>query len=152
MYIFFGDETNLNPSTENKFFIYGGIIVPIENLSNLNDAILEIRNKYNYKPNDSLKFDSNLKPKHITLEQCKKAKQEVVEACEKNNCTIITYLILHKIAKDQKKLLFWGIDNIIGTFNAFLKEQKSYGICLLDNPPLATGVNKYMSDKFQLGL
>ena len=58
MFIMYTDETNNTPSTNAKFFIYGGLILPIENLGRMHDEIAQIRAETGYRPADILKFDT----------------------------------------------------------------------------------------------
>lgn len=153
MHILFTDETNLKASDKVEFFSYGGLIVPVDKMAELHNRISEIRESAGYQPSDRLKFDTNSRPKHISVENATKAKKDVISACIDSNCKFIAYVVLHKIAQSTaiEKTIQWGADHVIGKFNYFLQCQKSHGIVAMDRLP--DGVEfDYLSGKFSCGL
>lgn len=54
LYILLTDETNRCPSEDARFFIYGGLIFPVEHLATLHSKIEYIRLKAGYRAGDSL--------------------------------------------------------------------------------------------------
>ena len=151
MYLLLTDETNLRPTNKIKFFVYGGLIIPLEKFEELHRKIKEVREKAGYKPKDLFKFDTNTRPKHVTKESATKAKRSVVELCLNSKCSFIVYVIHHGIAYDQEKRLLWAADHVIGRFNQYLQKINNSGICLVDSFPIE-GESKYLKEKFTTGL
>lgn len=153
MYVLFTDETNLQAKDAVRFFSYGGLIVPMENVPQLHEKIAAIRKKYKYNPKDKLKFDTNARPKHVTVEEAANAKREVIQACIECECLFIAYVVLHAIAakKAPSEIIMWGANTVIGKFNYFLECEDKHGIVAMDRLP--DGVEfDYLSEKFTDGL
>ena len=153
MYIMLTDETNRDPDGDSQFFVYGGLIIPMNQVESLSNEIAEIRREIGYRPGESLKFDTNARPGHIDISSCTRAKNQVVEACRRHECTFIAYLILHNIARgqDERDIILWAADHVIGRFNKFLEEKDSAGIVVIDSLPVDRQF-RYLSDKFTIGL
>ena len=153
MLILFTDETNLPSDLKAKFFAYGGLVVPVDALPDLDARVVQIRKDAGYHSTDELKFETNARPKHVSVEDAGKAKTRVVEACVATDCKFIVNVVLHAVAKStsQHDLIHWGANTVIGKFNAMLHEQKDFGIVAMDR--LASGAEyKLLSEKFTSGL
>jgi hypothetical protein len=153
MQILLTDETNTQPTSDAKFFVYGGIMFSIESLSKLHTAIDNIRKKAGYRPHDELKFDTRSRPAHVTKENATEAKRNIVELCIKLDCKFIAHIILHDIIRNQDldQQVQWAADYVIGRFNRYLTEIGDEGICIIDNLPTQSQF-RYLSDKFASGL
>jgi hypothetical protein len=153
MYLLLTDETNKMPSKDSKFFVYGGLIIPGQNLHLFNAQIEQIRLEAGYRPGDEFKFDTRSKPKGVSPENARLAKRQVINLCKELNCTFIAHTILHQIISRQKAAqhVEWAADYVIGRFNLFLQNKTEYGICLIDNLPEGRQF-RYLTDKFQYGL
>ncbi|MEK6771267.1 MAG: hypothetical protein AABY62_06485 [Pseudomonadota bacterium] len=110
MYLLLTDETNAVPSEKARFFVYGGLIVDLAALPQLDDLVAATRAKFGYKLGDLLKFDTNVRPKHVPLVAATAAKNEVIQACIDVGCKFIAYVVLHAIAKSQPaaEIVAWG--------------------------------------------
>lgn len=153
MYLLLTDETNLKAGGNVEFFSYGGLIVSMKKLPELHARIAEIRKANGYLPADRLKFDTNARPKHVSVEAATAAKRDVVSACIACDCKFIAYVILHSIARNTplETTIQWGADHVIGKFNFFLQCQNTHGIVAMDRLP--DGVEfDYLSNKFIGGL
>jgi hypothetical protein len=153
MYLLFTDETNLQAKENVEFFSYGGLIISSENLPKLHTGIEAIRIKYGYGQTDKLKFDTNARPKSVSVEAATRAKQEVIQLCVALDCKFIAYVVLHAIAQKQDiaKVVMWGASHVIGKFNFFLKTKDSYGMVAMDRLP--DGVEfEFLAQKFSEGL
>lgn len=153
MHLLLTDETNLPSDKNAKFFVYGGLLFPVDALVPIHDGIAQIRRKAGYKPADELKFETNAKPKHVSIEACRNAKEQVVDLCVTNGCKFIACVTLHAIAKgvSQEEMVRRGANHVIGRFNWYLSEHHDYGICAVDRLP-AKAEYKYLTDKFTVGL
>lgn len=155
MYFLFADETNTAPKYNDgvKFFVYGGLIIPAEKMEDLDAEICRLRRKYDYKDTDSLKFDTNSRPKHVDKEDFKNLKNEIVGLCVKFECTLLLYVVLHNIARTSglPKTVKWGADHIFQKFNEYLIEKKRIGIVLVDRLSDSSEY-KLLTEKFTRGL
>lgn len=153
MYVLLTDETNVRPGKTSRFFIYGGLIVPTDSLLDLDVQIEGIREDAGYAPTDVLKFDTHARPDTVDIDTATAAKRAVVEACLATKCTFVAYAVLHAIAKErsQDDLILFGANTVLNTFNRFLVDRDSYGICLADELPVSSQ-RGYFSSLFQKGL
>ena len=153
MQIMLTDETNRRPSNRNKFFIYGGLVMPVEVLSALDEGIRRIREEVGYNHTDILKFDTNARPDQVTIANCTEAKRQVIALCNELECKFIVHIILHAIIRnqDQDQHVKWAADYVIGRYNKFLNGIGDDGICVIDNLP-SMGQWQYLSEKFCTGL
>lgn len=153
MYMMLTDETNSQPLGNIKFFIYGGLLFPIDVLCELDREIKTIREDAGYNACDLLKFDTRVRPAQVDIAACTEAKKRVVEACNALGCTFIVHIILHNIIRKQNfdQQITWAADYVIGRYNQFLQEIDDYGICSIDNLP-TNGQWRYLGDKFSNGL
>jgi hypothetical protein len=153
MHFLFTDETNLPSDPGAKFFAYGGLIIPPGKLSELHAGVAEIRRAAGYRLEDDLKFQTSARPPHVTVEQCTRAKNDVVELCTRLACRFIAYVVLHAIAKNRTtdELVSWGASHVIGKFNYFLGTLPADGVVVLDRLP---GASEYslLTDRFTKGL
>lgn len=153
MYIMFTDETNKEPTKDAKFFVYGGLLFPIDQLFKLGVKIAQIRNTAGYNSTDEFKFNTHSKPGHVSKENFKKAKDDVLELCSKLGCKFIVHVILHKIIENQNqdRQVEWAADYVIGRYNKYLNGIKDVGLCVVDNLPNKSQW-KYLAYKFTKGL
>ncbi|BCS88117.1 hypothetical protein [Pseudodesulfovibrio sediminis] len=153
MHIMLTDETNRRPSTRNKFFIYGGLVMPVDAVSDLDDGIKHIRQEAGYNSTDVLKFDTNARPEQVAIEACTDAKRQVIALCNELECKFIVHIILHAIIRnqDQDRHVKWAADYVIGRYNKYLNIVGDDGICVIDNLP-CMGQWKYLGEKFCTGL
>lgn len=153
MHILLTDETNMRPTPEAKFFIYGGLLFPIERLLGLDIGIGRIREEAGYKPEDELKFDTRARPPHVSFDAATTAKKKVVELCLASDCKFIAHIILHEVIRnqDQDEQVKSAANYVIGRYNYYLGQVGDYGICVVDNLPVGSQF-RYLSEKFCLGL
>jgi hypothetical protein len=154
MHLMFGDEADHNQTVGKKFFVYGGAFAPTDSLAALHTAVEEARKDAGLSPTDSLKSSSKSRPKTMSPEQHRDLKQKVMESArEVGNVKFCAYVILHELARNQKHddLVLFGANTVLGKFNAFLTESKSYGCAILDKIPVQQPFT-YLKEKFQVGL
>ncbi len=153
MQLFFTDETNLQPSPDAKFFVYGGLIIPLERLVELDREVERLRSDCGYKPGDELKFETRARPAHVSVAQATEAKRRLVAACLALDCKFIVHIILHEIVRHQnaEDRVQGAANYVLGRFNYYLNGIGDYGICIVDSLPVRAQF-KYLSDKFSFGL
>lgn len=154
MHILLADETNRRPSADCKFFVYGGLLLPVEKLPELHTGVEAIRQETGYKPGDILKFDTRERPTHIPIEKATEAKQKTVSLCITLGCKFIAHVILHDIIKNQDpdQHILWAADSVFGRFHKYLDTVvHDDGIIVVDNLPVKAQF-QYLSEKFAYGL
>lgn len=152
MYLFLGDETNRTQSTQRRFFIYGGLIVPGDKVKELDERIEAIRQGVSLQATDPLKFDTNARPKGITIGGYTAAKNAVIDACVETGVKFIAYMILHDIARGAvaDDLLRFAINTVLYRFDGmFLREHDDIGICIVDR---FDGDHSLLREKHQCGI
>jgi hypothetical protein len=152
MYYLVTDETNLEPSNQSRFFIYGGLVLSVEQMVQVHEAIAAIRRRYGFDATDTLKFDTNSRPKHLGREDHKGAKNDVIKACHAAGVKFIAYMIHHNIAKPEYKGEY-ALNSVLVPFNSvFLRDQDSYGVVVIDRLPDQAAAYAMLRKKFQEGL
>ena len=153
MYLLLTDETNQRPGADVTFFIFGGLILPLDCLTELDARIQKARTDAGYHPKDELKFETNARPDHVSIEDATEAKRKVIDACLELNCKFIAHVIHHQIIQyqDLDQQVTWAADYVIGRFNYYLSKVKNVGICAVDNLPVKAQF-RYLSEKFTQGL
>lgn len=154
MHLLFLDETNKEPTERIRFFLYGGLFIPADKVGTIHSEIEGARIRYGYAPLDRVKFDTNVRPKTVSQENCTKLKQEIIELCYRNGCKFSVLVLHHKIASKQnpEAKFLWSSAGIIGHFNYFLsKEVNDYGLVLVDRLPIKSPEN-HLEDIFTHGL
>jgi hypothetical protein len=153
MYLLVTDETNRRPDGNIRFLAYGGLIIPIERLSEVDTSIRTIRTQAGYRDGDELKFDTRARPDYVPIEAATEAKRAVIRVCHELGCKFIAHVIHHDIIQNQAaaEQIHKAADYVIGRFNMYLASHDADGICLMDNLPDRTEF-AYMAQKFQVGL
>jgi len=149
----FTDETNKEPTKDVKFFIYGGLLFPKDQLFKLHEEIEQIRNTAGFSSTDEFKFNTHSKPTRVSNENFKKAKDAVLELCSDLGCKFIVHVILHKIIENQNqdRQIEWAADYVIGRYNEYLNGIQDIGLCVVDNLPNKSQW-RYLAYKFTKGL
>jgi hypothetical protein len=154
MYFMFGDEADREQGRGQKFFVYGAIFVPTDNIPALHDQIEKARKAAGLINVDSLKFASSTRPKAMTFEAHRELKKTIMTlAREVGNVKFCAQVTLHELARNQEHddLVLWGANTVLGKFNMFLGETKSHGYAVLDKIPVEHPY-RYLKEKFQVGL
>lgn len=129
MYLLYCDETNLDP-TNHAFFIYGGIVIPVEKAKLLHDNVEEIRRENNIAPDFLLKF--NPKPDNLAHHEFIAVKQAMIEAAIEQSCSLIVSILLHNIAINPDDARRKEINRVAYHFHCLLQRNRDYGLVLVD--------------------
>lgn len=151
MYWLLTDETNVDPA-QGAFFIYGGLVMNDEQLCQLHQQVKEIRANRGYRPGDSLKFQLAARPEHVTQEQARLAKQEVLQAAERVGVRLIVNVILHAIAgTDTRRKMQFAMNTVLFNYYWLLGIEAATGVVSIDRVDEAYGY-AYLKEVFQRGL
>ncbi|WP_057971090.1 DUF3800 domain-containing protein [Lysobacter antibioticus] len=148
MYLFYTDETNLDP-TQSDFFVYGGVTVPAERAKQLSEAIDALRTRFGLPPDAMLKF--NPTPAGLDHERFKALKQAVTQAAIEHGCQFIVTLTLHRIAGGSDEARRFAINTIAYNFNGFLNARRTHGLVLIDRFTDAQ-LDDQLRDRFAVGV
>jgi hypothetical protein len=151
MYFLIADEAQNQKNDATKFFIFGAVIVEHSATSKLTIGIEKIRDKYDFKPTDSLKFSPSDKPKQVSTEQFIEAKKEVLKLARKHSVHFLGYAMLHAIGRNRtnEELITWGADGVLTKFQQYLTEHDDErGFAFFDRLPIPHP-EKYLRATFQ---
>ena len=154
MYFMFGDEADADQGRRQKFFVYGGIFVPAENMPPLHIQVERARMAAGLANTDSLKSAGKTRPASMTFETHRDLKKKVMSlAREVGDVTFCAQVTLHDLARNKSHddLVLWGANTVLSKFNQFLQERNSYGYAVLDKIPFNQPY-QYLKGKFQVGL
>jgi hypothetical protein len=150
----FGDEADHVQASNRKFFVYGAIFVPVNSVKALHAEIELARLNAGLVKTDSLKSASSHRPKNISVEAYRDLKNSVMtKAREIGHVRFCAQVVLHELASNQSHddLVLWGANTILGKFNQFLWENKTFGYAILDRLPVKDPYS-YLKQKFQVGM
>ncbi len=148
MYLFYCDETNLDPGHAD-FFVYGGIAIPGERAKELHNRIEEIRKKANFKETDIFKF--NPCPTGVQREKFIQAKEDTINAAVEFGCVLIISIILHKIGHNIDVARRNEINRVAYHFDCYLVRSKAHGIVLIDRFS-DKQIDEHLRNKFSVGI
>ncbi len=154
MYLMFGDEADHSQPSKKKFFVYGAVFVPINSVKALHTEVELARRQAGLANTDSLKSASSTKPEGMSAKEHRDLKNAVMtKAREVGNVKFCAQVVLHDLASNQSHndLVLWGANTILGKFNEFLGENKTFGYAVLDKLPVDDPYS-YLKEKFQLGM
>jgi hypothetical protein len=154
MYLMFGDEADHQQTRGKKFFVYGAIFVPTNSVKTLHFDIELARVQAGLGRTDSLKAASSTRPKSMSPQEHRDLKNIVTtKAREVGNVKFCAQVVLHDLASNQSHddLVLRGANTILGKFNEFLRENKTYGYAILDRLPVENPY-PYLREKFQVGM
>lgn len=144
------DETNKNPSP-GQFFIVGGLVLTDEQIPLVTAVVDVIRQDCGYRDGDSLKFQLSARPDHVSKEQATDAKKRVIEALVKLDVRMITYVILHDVAKTKsdRERMEMGLNTVVWAYHRLLESEQTRGAFLIDRDD---SLHPYLAQLFQHGV
>jgi len=148
MYLFYCDETNLDPSHAD-FFVYGGLAIPSKKAYDLHNEMEQIRKNAGIPSNHQLKF--NPCPDGVEYKEFVKAKEKIIKAAASHGCVLIISIILHKIAKGPDKARRNEINRVVYHFNCFLNKPNTHGLVLIDRF-CDKRIDSHLREKFAVGI
>jgi hypothetical protein len=154
MYFMFGDEADVDQGRGQKFFVYGAIFVPADNMPPLHTQVERARIGAGLSNTDSLKSASKTRPNNMTFEAHRDLKKKVMSLSRNvGDVTFCAQVTLHDLArnKNHDDLVLWGANTVLSKFDQFLRERNSYGYAVLDKIPVKYPY-RYLKEKFQVGL
>lgn len=154
MQLMFADEADVEQGRNQLFYVAGAIFVAADRARALSDAVFQIREARGFRPGDHLKFALRNRPDHVSSDDHRDAKQDVMTAAAAHGVTFCAYVMLHELAQDrgQEQLVQFGANTLLGKFNEFCGQQGvGPGVAMFDRMPIA---NEYafFREKFSRGL
>jgi hypothetical protein len=131
VYIFFGDETNTEPTRDVEFFIYGGVVLSGDQLVQVHEGIRRIRTGLGLTHSEPLKFAGS--PKRISAQDHRAAKQEVLDLLRASGARFIAYCVHHRIVGQSiSRRNEYALNTVLWGFHHFLAVEQDYGLAVLD--------------------
>lgn len=148
MYLFYCDETSLDPA-QSEFFVYGGIAVPAKSAYALHKDIEQIRNEAGISDEWVLKF--NPCPPNMEYKKFTAVKELIIRSASKHGCVLIVSIILHKIARNIQEARRNEINRVVFHFDCFLNHSESHGLVLIDRFS-DRQIDAHLRRKFSVGI
>ena len=150
MRILVSDETNLTPTENIKFFLYGGVIFDSSSVMAIGDAVQEIRSFYSIESHERIKFNIKSCPASVTREQHKAIKNRLIDLATEHNAQVIINCVLHDIARNKtiNQLVEMTSKIVFRRFNQYCHENNVPGIVLAHRWPYENGFNFLESCQF----
>lgn len=148
MYLFYCDETNLDPK-KTDFFVYGGIAIPSDKAKELHNRIEDIRKNAKFKKTDLFKF--NPCPEGVSRDAFNKSKEDTIKAAAEYGCVLIVSIILHKIGHDTEVARRNEINRVAYHFDCFLNRPRTHGLVLIDRFT-DKQIDGHLKEKFSVGV
>jgi len=148
MYLFYCDESNLDPASS-EFFVYGGVAVPGEKAAGLSSGIEALRVAFNVPRDHLLKF--NPAPAGMAHADFVALKRAIVELAAGHDCVFIANLVLHGIARDPAKARRFGVNTVLYHYDCLLGRREDYGIALIDRF-CDEQIDQQLRDRFAIGV
>lgn len=150
MRLFFADEAD--QSGNRQYFCMAGIIIMAEQAAALHTAVSKTRKKFGFAPQDKLKFSPADMPKGFSRKDHAAAKDEILVAAHKCECTAICYLAPRAIVDGQPldQRMHFGVNTLLMKYHEFLVEQRDCGLAFFDR---TNDYNQqaYFKEVFQVG-
>jgi hypothetical protein len=133
MYTFLVDETNKNFES-GHFFIVGGLVVRPDQVGSVDDSVRKHAATAGFRSGDRFKFDTNSRPDYVTPEAHTAAKSNVIADLRSIGVRMVTAVVLHDIAKNQKynKQMNLSLNTITGAYHNLLVTEDASGIVIID--------------------
>lgn len=133
MHMFIADETNKEPS-QGPFFIVGGLVLDLEQLADVDEAVRSRSRAAGFEPGDSFKFSPADRPKRIEHSQHSAAKAALMDDLVEIGAKMIVTVCLHDI--DQKsgynQKMNYSLNTLARGFHKFLTDSDSTGLMVMD--------------------
>lgn len=151
MHWYVTDETNTQDDA--RFFLYGGLVLTDEQVVEVHAAITRIRLQYGYRAGDSLKFQTSSRPAHVSIEDARSAKDDVLRALETIGVRMIVNVTHWGVGRGQgiETTTQWAINTVMWAYHRLLSAESAKGLVSVDRIEPAYGF-AHLQGLFQTGL
>jgi len=148
MYLFYTDESNLDPAA-GEFFVYGGIAVPTDAASQLSEALEKARSQAPLPAQALLKFGP--KPTELDWEAFNALKQAYLDSAASVGCVFIVSTLLHKIAPSPDVARRFEINRALYYFDCLMHRRSDFGLVLVDRFS-DSQIDAQLRERFSIGV
>lgn len=150
MHMLIADETNKEPN-QGPFFVVGGLVLDVEQIADIDQAVRNRAENAGFKPGDRFKFNSNDRPKHISNEQHTAAKAGLMHDLADIGVKMMVTVCLHDIDKnsDYNQKMNYSLNTLAWGFYKFLSAEGVSGLMVMDRDNERYG---HLENLFQNGL
>ena len=150
LHFLYCDETNLEERA-GDFLIYGGLLIEASKALSLSLAIDELRARHGIAREYRLKFNPG--PDGLSHAAFIALKQELIELVASFGGKLMTYLVLHDIARSPDEARRNGINCVCFHFHLLLEKLGGPGMVLIDRfTDQGNAIEGHLRDKFTIGV
>ena len=150
MHLLYCDESNLE-KRDGDFLIYGGLVVDGARSLELSHEVDDIRARAGVDPTFKLKFNPG--PPNLSHNEFLSLKQAVMEAAVRHGAKLVTYVILHNIARNPDEARRNGINTVCFHFDCLLNRIGGPGLVLIDQfNDQGNQIRAHLAEKFAIGI
>lgn len=130
---FLVDETNKD-YVAGKFFIVGGLVFTEQQVEEVDQLARAVRDEYGFQRGDSLKFDTNSRPAHVSIEAHRNAKQALIRGLRDIGVRMLAYVILHDLCREQpyNTRMNYALNTLVYAYHDLLNHENTTGVMLID--------------------
>jgi hypothetical protein len=129
VYLFYADESNLDPATT-ELFVYGGVAIPGDRAAQLSNTLDTARLRAGVPPEFPLKFNPG--PAELSHDAFASLKQTYLEEASRVGCVLVVSLVSHRIARSPDEARRFEINRVLYHFDCVLHRRGEYGLVLVD--------------------
>jgi hypothetical protein len=149
------DESESDAAATDRFFVFGGMLVPSGKVNDLHDGIVEIREAAQLPPRIPLKWhmDKLTGVSQLAIDSAKSRVPALAAACE---AELFASPVLRQIALEKKRrgeAYIFGANTILKAVGEVLSERRGRACFLVDRFPLGWDrAFKFLGDKMASGV
>lgn len=150
MHLLYCDESNLE-ERPGDFLLYGGLAIDAARSLDLSETIGGIRRDAGIDRSYQLKFSPA--PENLSHQEFIDVKQSVIQAAIEHGAKLLSYIVLHDIAKNPDKARRNGINTICYHFDCLLHRVGPPGLVLIDRfNDKGNKIDAHLKEKFSIGV
>jgi hypothetical protein len=154
-YVCLLDESESDAGAPDRFFVFGGALIPVAKINELHDGIVRIRTETGLPEDAPFKWHMVHVP-GVTQKALDHAKSRIPALANACGIELFASPVLREIAVEKKRVgeaYVWGANTIFSAVGKILTEREKRAYFLLDRIPLATDVAfDFLGDTMAHGL
>jgi hypothetical protein len=139
-YLCFLDESESDAGVQDRFFVFGGTLVPITKVGKLHDGIMRIRESAQFPPEVAFKWNMDRIP-GVSQRTIDAAKSQVPPLAAECQVELFVSPVLRAIAVEKKRIgeaHKFGANTVLKAIGEALEERGERALFLADRLPLAS--------------
>jgi hypothetical protein len=139
-YLCFLDESESDAGVEDRFFVFGGVLIPVTKVGKLHDGVMSIRETAQLPPEVAFKWNMDRIP-GVSQRAIDAAKSQVPSLAAECRIELFVSPVLRAIAVEKKRVgeaHKYGANTVFKAIGEALEERDERACFLLDRLPLAS--------------